>query len=401
MRILLLANYHPDRQESMLRFSGVLAAELPKHGVEVEVLSPSQVFGGRESGSESARKWLGYCDKYLLFPWLLRRRLLRLPAGTLVHICDHSNAVYVRFLGKTPHLLTCNDLLAIRAARGEFPGIRIGRSGRILQSQILKGINRAAYATCISEATRGDVLRLTSLPPERVTVTHMGQNYPYARLDEAAARNTVAAMLPEQHAPGVLSGRTRFVFHIGGNQWYKNRLGVLAIYEQMHIEADGRAEVPLLILAGQPLTAEIATRIEQSRIMRNSVVPLAGVGNRHLEALYSAAECLLFPSLAEGFGWPIVEAQACGCRVVTTRLAPMTEVGGDGPLYLDPSEVSGEAAGATRAARKILSLLAEPDAARQQRLTLGTANTARFTTAGMIEKYVRLYERITAAGGGL
>ena len=398
MRVVLLTNYKPDRQESMLRFAATLAEGLPRHGCEIEVLSPRPVLGGRNSGSESAQKWLAYGDKYLLFPWTLARRIRRAEPGTLFHICDHSNAVYARFLRTTPHLVTCNDLLAIRAARGEFPTIQIGGTGRILQRAILRGINRAAYATCISEATRGDVLRLSTLAPERVTVTHMGFNHPYKRVNEVAAREIVAALAPEQHRAGLAEGTTQFLFHIGGNQWYKNRLGVLAIYEAMLAQTPPGQRAPLLILAGQKLSAEIAAKLCDQPALGASVVALDAVDNRQVEALYSAAELLLFPSLAEGFGWPIVEAQACGCTVVTTDRAPMPEVGGEGPLYLDPREVeAGNGDGTKSAAARIWALLGEGAESRRQRLAAGAANIARFTTEGMIEKYATLYRSILEA----
>ena len=77
------------------------------------------------------------------------------------------------------------------------------------------------------------------------------------------------------------------------------------------------------MLVGPPL-AQNAPGVETRR----------AVGNEALAALYSGAELLLFPSLEEGFGWPIIEAQASGCRVVTTGKAPMTEVGGNAAFYL-------------------------------------------------------------------
>src|SRR5207249_6761486 len=111
----------------------------------------------------------------------------RLAASAdVVHICDHSNALYVRHIEKRPHLVTCNDMLAIRSAHGEFPQNRTGWSGRILQRWILAGLRRARRLTCISEATRHDVLRLTGHRPEVVSVTYMGQNFPYMPVAEIA-----------------------------------------------------------------------------------------------------------------------------------------------------------------------------------------------------------------------
>ena len=58
--------------------------------------------------------------------------------------------------------------------------------------------------------------------------------------------------------------------------------------------------------------------------------------NETLRALYTAAQALLFPSLYEGFGWPLLEAQSCGCPVITSNRPPMTEVAGAGALLIDP-----------------------------------------------------------------
>jgi glycosyltransferase involved in cell wall biosynthesis len=117
------------------------------------------------------------------------------------------------------------------------------------------------------------------------------------------------------------------------------------------------------------------------------------VGDEELRALYSAAEALLFPSLEEGFGWPIVEAQACGCPVITTHKAPMTEVGGEGPLYLEEAEVSGsDAGGLQRGSERISALLGEPDGVRERRRAAGFANVRRFSAEKMLREYVALYE---------
>ena len=76
MKIILIGNYRPDQQESMVRFARMLDQGFRKQGVQVEIWWPSVVFGRLPSSTTSGfSKWLGYIDKWLIFPILLRWRL--------------------------------------------------------------------------------------------------------------------------------------------------------------------------------------------------------------------------------------------------------------------------------------------------------------------------------------
>lgn len=373
MRVLLVSNYLHDRQESMLRFAAALDEGLRAAGVDVQVVRPEPIFGRLKPGGSGVGKWLGYLDKFLLFPARLRQLAATVD---LVHICDHSNAMYVRHVANRPRLVTCNDMLAIRSARGEFPENRTGWSGRILQRWILDGLHQARRLTCISDATRRDVLRLTGHPAEIVSVTYMGQNFSYApvtEIAEAVARrrrgeSVDTAIFAKYGLPA-----EPYILHVGGGQWYKNRPGVIAMHSALRAHLGVRT--PRLLMVGPPCAApDVETR--------------SGVDNRALAALYSGAELLLFPSLEEGFGWPIIEAQACGCRVLTTAKDPMTEVGGPAAFYLqDPSD---SAAGA----EAIDQVLQQNETARAESIRAGIENAARFSTERMIREYLAIYREV-------
>lgn len=372
MKVLLVANYESDRQESMLRFAAALDAGLRAVGCDVIVARPPAVFGRLRRGNTGVAKWLGYLDKFVLFPPRLRLLARRVD---VVHICDHSNSMYVPHVAARPHLVTCNDMLAIRSALGEFPQNRTGWTGRVLQRWILKNLRCAARLTCISVATRGDVLRLTAQPPERVSVTYMGLNHPYAPIAEVAnaaeARRCGAAFDAEVFARHGLPEQP-YLIHVGGTQWYKNRAGVLAAHAALG------ADAPRLVIVGRggPLPAHVDHRTD--------------VDNAALAALYSGAELLLFPSIEEGFGWPIIEAQACGCRVVTTGKPPMTEVGGHAAIYVsDPCDPEAIAA-------RMRDALAQDPVTRRGFVANGFENAARFSTARMIRQYRAIYEDLLA-----
>lgn len=233
IRVVLIGNYPHDRQQSMQRFANLMATGLRQHGIPVEVCTLSPMFGLLKPAASGVGKWLGYLDKFVVFPFVLRRTVARCqvdgPSATkvIVHICDHSNAHYTRYLAKVPHLVTCHDLFAVRQALGEFAGHRISATGRKLQQMILQGLRRAAKIVCVSTATSADVRRILGRDDSSVEIVLNGLNYPYQPMPVKEARERVAALL-NRHGQG--DSATSFILHVGANLWYKNRLGVLKIY---------------------------------------------------------------------------------------------------------------------------------------------------------------------------
>src|ERR1700730_11207621 len=368
MKVLLLANYLNDRQESMQRFATLMERGLTQAGHEVRILRPPAYIGKLHPSAQGFGKWLGYVDKFGLFPRFLKSAV---KWADVVHICDHSNSFYTKHIGSVPHLVTCHDLLAVRSAQGEIPQQRTAWTGRQLQRLIVNGLTEAQHIVCVSEATRRDLLRVVDIPENRVSRTYNSLNYPYSRMetDEAASRLRQLGINPSQ----------RFLLHVGGNQWYKNRLGVLRIFSILRKLATGHALK--LAMVGKPWTTEMRQFISENG-MSDLTLELTGVANEDLRALYSTATMMLFPSFQEGFGWPIVEAQACGCPVATSNRSPMVELGGDAAIYIDP-EIPDAAAAILYQALERVSGMREPS----------IANAARFRS-GMIEGYLSLYDKV-------
>jgi glycosyltransferase involved in cell wall biosynthesis len=372
MRILLISNYLPDSQYSMQGYAALLQRGFTRAGHEVRVLRP-RVKVAKLSVRGVGLKWLGYIDKFVLFPGQLKKSL---EWPDIVHVCDQSNAFYVKYIKTRPHVVTCHDLLAIRSALGEFPEYKTKWTGRKLQSMILDGLAHARNIVCDSDATQYDVLRLVPGKPKEVVRIYVGLNYTYEPMArrEAARRLNKVGLAPD----------LPFILHVGGNQWYKNRLGVLKIFAQLRKRASGQHLA--LVMAGHPWTKEMR-RFTRAHEFGDSVLELVDLANEDLRALYSCAEALLFPSLEEGFGWPVIEAQACGCPVVTSNRAPMTEIGGTVATYIDPLDVE---AAAVAVASAIGSRPAVSGASLR--------NAARFSADAMIDGYLDLYARLLGGG---
>src|ERR1043165_7227567 len=145
--VLLIGNYPPDQQQSMHRFGTMLLQGLTAAGVTAELIRPAPFFGRFRLAGAFIAKWLGYIDKLILFPRQLRKKIAQ-RRPELVHICDHSNAIYVRFAAPIPTIVTCHDLLAVRGALGEETDCPATRSGKLLQRWILAGLRRARAVIC-------------------------------------------------------------------------------------------------------------------------------------------------------------------------------------------------------------------------------------------------------------
>jgi len=368
MKVLLVGNYPNARQQSMQRFADLLHEGLTATGHEVRLMRPRLWLGRLWRGETGLDKWIGYIDRFLLYPPVLRRQV---DWADLVHICDQANAVYLPHLKGKPHLVTCHDLFAIRAAQGEIAESPTGFTGRVYQRWILRNLKQARAVACVSEQTRDELLRVAGLAEASVAVVQNGLNYRYhpMALDEAGAR--LQALGLEAHRP--------FFLHVGGNQWYKNRPGVLRIFGHLSQQPAFRDHV--LVMAGKPWT-ETMRQLVRSLGLEGRVLERVEVANEDLRALYSLAEALLYPSLQEGFGWPIAEAQACGCVVATTDRPPMTAVGGAAAIYLDPARELEAAA-----------LVAAGLMTAEQRRAAGLEQSTKFAPKSMIDGYLQCYER--------
>ena len=393
---------HPDwmGSQSQMRLVRMMSEAFEARGHHVQVRKPTprahrwatiSATAARWPGLARWAKWAGYVDQFIFFPREQRRAIVADPPDTLYVFCDQALGPWVPLVRHRPHVVHCLDLLALRSALGLIPENPTSWSGRLYQRYIRSGFSHGRHFISISEKSRDDLHRYGGVQPQTSEVVYLGQNHPYQALPRHLARQRLAAGGLDVPSQGLL-------LHVGGGQWYKNSAGVLALYAQyvQRRQRDGHP-VQALWMVSPPPGADLQTLVAAVPAP-GSVRFVRGIDNEQLEALYAVADALLFPSLAEGFGWPIAEGLACGCPVITTGEAPMNEVGGPRAHYLPRLASRADLpAWAERGATRLCEVLDRPKEEQERTRAAGMAWTRRFDTGQAIERYLDIYIAVLAA----
>jgi glycosyltransferase involved in cell wall biosynthesis len=377
MKIILIGNYLPDKQESMKLFAKMLERGFQSAGYETELWLPKVFFGRFSSNTYGGiGKWLAYLDKWLLYPLYLR---LRLMAGSYnmsnarFHICDHSNSPYLAHLPKDITAITCHDVLAIRGALGfKDAYCEASRLGVILQKWILSNLCKAKRLACVSMFTMRQLNELDAGNKNmqqkdwRVIVNAFNQDFYPANTDMSHPRLRALGVSPE----------IPYILHVGSSLPRKNRkllVGMLAVLRE---QWNG-----MVCFTGQAIDDELKKEIMHYGL-QDRVISVVNPAHDDLVALYSACEAFVFPSYSEGFGWPVIEAQACGAPVLTSNIEPMPEVSGMAAKLENPDN-------AKDFADAFLSL--QNREIRSDLIKKGFENCARFAPSLMTDAYLQLH----------
>ncbi|MEJ7646797.1 MAG: glycosyltransferase [Chryseolinea sp.] len=381
MNIVFLT--HPEflGHVSLPRFAGMLFDGMRERGHKVQYLSPKARFVNLTK-SKVAKKWLGYIDQYLIFPGEVKRSLKNYPSDTLFVFTDNALGPWVPLLAHRPHVIHCHDFMAQQSALGMIVENPTRWSGRKYQKMIVDGYCKGRNFISGSENTRKVLQKFISCDTLRSELVYNGLHQSFEQFDPGISRAVVGKEFGLELSKG-------YLLHVGGNQWYKNRTGVIEMYDSWR----SRTEMTLpLVLVGLPPTAEIM-KTYSSSAYKTDIHFVTNAKDRIMNLTYSGASVFLFPSKAEGFGWPAAEAMASGCPVITTNEAPMTEVAGTAGFLIPkkPHQQSLTAAWAQEAGAMIEKVLTMSYAERQSVIDAGLANAKRFDTDKALDRIESIY----------
>jgi glycosyltransferase involved in cell wall biosynthesis len=383
MKIVFFAHPLFLGSQSMPRFVNMLAEGMERRGHEVEVWSPEALFSNIPV--KKLKKWFGYMDQYIVFPQSVKNKLRKKGKDVIYVVSDHALGPYVPLISHLPHVIHCHDFLAQRSALGQIPENITSASGQKYQAYIRNGYSKGKNFISVSEKTRTDLADFLPAEPVRSEMVYNGLNPSFKPKDVAESRKLLSTKLNMDLSNG-------FILHVGGNQWYKNRVGVIGIYDKWR-KLYG-IDLPLLLI-GQPPSGPLKDKYEQSPWKRD-IHFFSDVDDEAVGVAYSGASVFLFPSIAEGFGWPIAEAMASGTLVITTNEAPMLEVAGDAAFLIDrrpTSDLKQEewTDGAAHILNKAITLNITERAEAVQR---GLINVSRFKLEDALDSIERIYKQV-------
>lgn len=233
-----------------------------------------------------------------------------------------------------PTALVAYDLLYY-PIRGRYLDEYKARDVLYFRLAFPRSVRRAQRIIAISNCARKDLMDVFGVDGSRVRIVHLGVEQPpaaaFAQDRLAAVRKRYALDRPYAFYPGTLSPR-------------KNMVRVLEAFASVA----GRIPHDLVVTAGkswkdQEVFDAVARLGLSSRFRRLGAVP-----REDLPALYRMADAMVFASLYEGFGLPILEAMACGCPVLASNASSMPEVAGEAALLVEPTDTGQIADGLVR-----------------------------------------------------
>jgi glycosyltransferase involved in cell wall biosynthesis len=283
--------------------------------------------------------------------WRLARALDKLTRNDLFFSPGYNSPLFCA----SPFVFTIHDLSHIYCPENSSPLIRL-----YYATVLRRSCHRAASILTVSEFTRTQIVEWSGVQEDKVF-------------------NVGCGVDPVYH-PGVDAYQLPFPYLlcVSNRKRHKNEFRVVEAFAKSNLPAD-----KLLVFTGEP-KPELASCIERNDVA-DRVRFVGAVSESRLPSLYRGADALVFPSLYEGFGLPVLEALACGTPVVTSNITAMPEVAGGAALLVDPTSVEQIANGMER--------IVSDSSLRQQLREKGLAQAAQFSWASTT---ARVHELLSA-----
>jgi len=295
---------------------------------------------------------------------LLRRAVSRSRVELLHNLFTTAPA-----LPGVPQVTTILDVIYKR-----FPEAHGGLLSHGMRLLVPLAARRSRRVLTLSQAAKDDIVRFLHVPADKVDVTRLG---PALQENETVSEDDLRRRLELGGAPIVLT--------VSAKRPHKNLERLFEAFSSVRTEPE-----PVLVVPGYSTFHEPELRARADALGVGGRIRFTGwLEDDVLDGLYRAASCFVLPSLAEGFGLPVLEAMVRGTPVTCSRIGPLEEVAGEAALYFEPTATEDMA-------RAINSILVDADL-RQRLRSQGQERARLFSWEKTAAATLQSYER--AVGG--
>lgn len=258
-----------------------------------------------------------------------------------------------------------------------FPGHKMGAWHRRLAHKLVfqSTIRKAKQVIAVSESTKQGIVDHFGMKPEKIKVTYEGVDGRFKNIQN----NGIISAVKQKF------GITKpYIFFVGVWRNHKNIEGLVKAFNLLKKRDQIKHQ---LVLGGREDLhyTNIRKEINESPF-KNDIITTGFIENEELPVLYSAAETFVVPSFIEGFGLIAIEAQKCGCSVVSSNTSSLPEVLQDSALFFDPKNVE-------EMANQIKAIL-ENQNTREKLVELGNKNCERFSWRECAKQTLEIYKSV-------
>jgi glycosyltransferase involved in cell wall biosynthesis len=328
---------------SQLAHSGGVTTYTNNLAVELQKISGLDMVYFYSSLRKSYKGSLKNVKKFKLPPTLfemLFNKFRNVPIEHFLGPLDifHSSD-WVQPPSKAKNVTTYHDVIPLKYPEWSYPKIVAVHKRRV---ELVE--NEVDKVIVVSETTKKDLLEVSKIPEEKIVVIYEGVDNRFKKLPEKELADFRRKYkLPE-----------KFVLAIGGIGERRNLRRVKEAAKDYN-----------LIITGESMP---------------------WIPNEELPLLYNSASMLVYPSLYEGFGLPILEAMACGTPVITSNVGSMVEIAGDNALLVDPENVED--------IREKLKILMGDQKLSSELINKGQKHAAKFTWEKCALETVQVYRSL-------
>ena len=329
-KLVILPNVDEFPSVSMSRFRKGFLERLPYH------LGPHWNLDVLQcSGVEPWMTWLPNASQQRLASiygrWVKYPRAIRNVEADIYHILDHSHATLAGAVDPDRTVVTCFDIIPLLYIKGI---VDVPYKPWVLRSFLkrIEAMRSCARVLCVSQSTRNDLITHAGFSPEQISIVPIGLETDF----QVMPPNGLS--LHDEHldfaARHRLDTSRVYILQVGTRNRYKNTPVVLEVLARLKKVIPN---VALLRVGADFFDDE--NDIVAALGLRGDVFHLGRVSEADLRAVYRFANVLHFPSLYEGFGWPVLEAMASGCPILASDRASLPEVVGNPDYTADPDDI--------------------------------------------------------------